>query len=206
LVEPSIKRRLARDLGVPSDDAIPPAWNDRLHPRLEAGFAIDEILEAPGLTRADIAALRSNYPAYIAAKVGPDAARATSTREEIEHAKRRIDAAELGLLGEDVREAMVDARRRDGAERAMRRANEYDRQRRASRTPLPLDAKTELELGFAIASDMGVPAHVPGARSHESILDEIDPGWRATAARATLSVETRQSMDDQARDAGPRRP
>jgi hypothetical protein len=196
------KRRLGRDLGKPGDAAVESAWTGRVKPRLDGGFPLEEILEAPGLTRPDIEALRANYPAYVDAKVGPSASRDATIRDSIAAAERLVDGAELGLLDGDVRAATVEARQRDGAERAMQRARSYDKERRESKVPMPLDAKTELGLAFGIATDLGVPAHEPGRRPWESIIEEIEPLAHAQAERNSLPQELRDALDGNARDVG----
>jgi hypothetical protein len=199
--EASIRQRLGRDLGKPQDSAIASAWA-RLRPMLDNGFPIEELFAVPGFNREAVEALRANYPSYVAAKVGPSATRDASIRESVDEAMRRLDAAEIGMLDGDVGAATVEARQRDGAEAAMRRAMRYDAERRESKVPMPLDAKTELGLAYGLASDLGQPAHVPGARTWDSIIAEIDPEAQAQAERNSLRPELRDALDGNARDVG----
>jgi hypothetical protein len=80
----------------------------------------------------------------------------------------------------------------------MTRALDYDRTRRNASTPMPHDATVDLELGFALADDMGVPADAPGRRSWDSIVAEVDPTAKAEAARATLDPDTRAGLAENA--------
>lgn len=200
--EKAIKSRLARDSGKATDDAINAAWRDRILPRLISGFALDDILTAPGLTRADVSGIRSNYGSFVAAKVGPDGVRGRGFEDEMVKATRRLNAAERGLLGDDVAAAYRDSEARDGAEAAMNRALAYDHERREGRVPMPLDSSTELSLAYGIAEDLGLPAHEPGRREWKDLVATIDPEMAARAARDTLDPETRARVDADAKRNG----